>query len=94
MPWEVLVVDHASIDETAAVARRCWPRDHPVPLRVAVEAMPESSNARLGAFRKARYEFPSFLDDDWVDLNWLQQAAEIMTEHTDVAASFAKKAAV
>src|SRR5690348_8092021 len=35
--WEVLVVDNASTDDTAEVARRCWPADAPAPLRVVGE---------------------------------------------------------
>src|SRR6185437_5482655 len=32
--WEVLVVDNASTDDTAEVARRCWPAHAPAPLRI------------------------------------------------------------
>ena len=35
--WEVVVVDNASTDGTAAVARTLWPINNPVPLRIVRE---------------------------------------------------------
>jgi cellulose synthase/poly-beta-1,6-N-acetylglucosamine synthase-like glycosyltransferase len=53
------------------------------------------SNARQRAFREARYEFVSFVDDDnWVAPDWVEMVARVMSEHPDVAACFGKKASI
>jgi glycosyltransferase involved in cell wall biosynthesis len=94
-PWEVLVVDNASTDNTADVARRNWPTGHSIPLRIAHESKPGQANARKCAFREARYELLSFIDDDnWVAPNWVESVVLVMNEHPDAAACFGKKRSV
>lgn len=84
-PWEVIVVDNASTDATARVARTHWPADAPAPLRVVPEPEPGLSHARHRGFREARYAFVSFIDDDnWVCPTWVRTACEVMSEHPDV----------
>ena len=86
-PWEVLIVDNASTDNTAEVARRCWPRDSPTELRIVEECKPGLSNARARAFSEARYEIVSFVDDDnWVCPEWVTRIAAVMTAHAEVGA--------
>jgi hypothetical protein len=77
--WEVLVIDNASTDDTAEVARRCWPADAPAPLRVVREPRLGTANARRCGLIEARYEIISFVDDDnWLAANWLVTMNEIM----------------
>jgi len=79
--WEVVVVDNASTDDTAAVARRCWQGFEKVPLRVVSEPRLGLSNARERAFKEASYELVTFVDDDnWVDEHWIKVVSEVMSE--------------
>jgi glycosyltransferase involved in cell wall biosynthesis len=95
LPWEVLVIDNGSTDDTAGVARTHWAPDHSVPLRIAREPKPGLSNARKCAFREAHYELISFIDDDnWVAPNWVETVALVMNEHPDAAICFGKKESV
>jgi glycosyltransferase involved in cell wall biosynthesis len=83
----VLVVDNASTDGSAEVARRCWPADASAALRVVSEPALGLSNARRRAFSSARYELVSFVDDDnWVDPDWAATAEGVMAEHPDAGA--------
>ncbi len=85
--WEVLLVDNASTDDTAAAARRCWPADAPAPLRVVREPRLGLSHARRRAFEEARYEVVSFVDDDnWVAPNWVEVASRAIAANPDVGA--------
>lgn len=87
LPWEVLVVDNASTDDTAATARACWPAAAPAPLRVVAEAAPGLSHARACGFAHARYALVSFVDDDnWVCPDWVRLVAEIMAQHPEAGA--------
>ena len=62
--WEVLVIDNASTNDTAAVARGAWPSAAPAPLRIVVEPRLGLGHARARGLTEARYEVVSFVDDD------------------------------
>lgn len=86
VPWEVLVVDNASTDSTAEVARQCW-SDSAVPLRVVREAKPGLSQARACAVANSESEIISFIDDDnWVAPNWVDVVWEVMSANPQVGA--------
>ncbi|MGA8567088.1 MAG: glycosyltransferase [Candidatus Binataceae bacterium] len=85
--WEVLVIDNASTDDTAEVARRCWPADAPAPLRIVREPRLGTANARRRGLNEARYEIVSFVDDDnWLAPNWLGLVNEIMSRDPHLGA--------
>jgi hypothetical protein len=74
VPWEVLLVDNASTDDTAKVALSCW-GEGPVPLRVVPEPRRGRQSATERGLKEARYEFVGFVDDDnWVAPDWVQVA--------------------
>jgi hypothetical protein len=78
--WEVIVVDNASTDGTAEVARRCWPPDAPAPLRIVDEPRLGLSNARGRGLVEASHEIVSFVDDDnWVADSWVRTVSELMS---------------
>src|SRR5947207_1388488 len=62
IPWEVIVIDNASSDRTAEVARACWADNARVALRLVREPQLGLSHARLRAIIEARYELVSFID--------------------------------
>jgi glycosyltransferase involved in cell wall biosynthesis len=85
--WELLIVDNASTDGTGAVARRCWPDRHDVPLTVVEEPRLGLAHARACGIRHARYEFLAFVDDDnWLEEGWLQAAFEVFRDQPGVGA--------
>lgn len=87
LPWEVLLVDNASTDDTASCAQGLWPADSPCRLRVVREAKVGLSHARRRGFAEARYEYISFIDDDnWVIPEWVGLVDEIFSTYPAVAA--------
>jgi len=83
--WEVILVDNASTDDTAAVAARCWPVNHRVSLRVAHEPRLGSRYARERGLAEAQFEIVSFVDDDnWVCEDWVQVLTEVIHAHPEV----------
>ena len=83
--WEIVVVDNASTDNTAAVARTLWPTNNPVPLTIVRESEQGLSNARRCGVFSAKHDIVSFVDDDnWVDENWIALTAKIFAENHDI----------
>ncbi|NOT07450.1 MAG: glycosyltransferase family 2 protein [Gemmatimonadales bacterium] len=86
VPWEVVVVDNASTDGTAEVARRHWD-GAPVALRVVREPELGLGHARRRGIGEAKFDLICFVDDDnWLAPDWLATAAAIMGSHSDVGA--------
>lgn len=78
-PWEVVVVDNASTDGTARVARSCW-QNGPAPLRVVGEPCLGVRYARERGLAEAKYSFLGFVDDDnWVANDWVRSAYGIIS---------------
>lgn len=87
VPWEVVIVDNASTDQTSSVARRLWPQGLPVSLRVVQEPQLGLAYARVRGITEARYEFLTFVDDDnWLEPNWIQTTYEVMLDHPEIGA--------
>lgn len=87
IPWEVIVVDNASKDDTAKVALSCWPKSAPAPLKVVHEPRLGLAFARERGFSESRYEVVSFIDDDnWVYPDWVKVVSEVMEKHPEVGA--------
>ncbi len=87
LPWEVILVNNASTDDTVQKARNCWPQDAWVPLRIVDEPKPGISHARCKGFQVANYEFISFVDDDnFVSPSWIKTAFDIMSRDDRIGA--------
>jgi glycosyltransferase involved in cell wall biosynthesis len=82
-PWEVIVVDNASSDETPQLlADHRW-RPPGVPVRVVRELTLGLSNARNRAIKEAKGEYLLFVDDDETpDPQWLVAYEHDMLAHT------------
>ena len=86
IPWELLIIDNASTDETAEVARSCW-RNAPAPLRVVNESRLGVRYARERGLNEAKYTVLGFVDDDnWVAPDWVRTAYEIISSDSRLAA--------
>ena len=87
LPWEIVVVDNASTDETSKIALNCWHKNLAVPLRIVYQPEIGLSHARSRALDEARYELVSFVDDDnWVCPSWVQMVANLMAERAEIGA--------
>jgi len=88
LPWEVLVIDNASMDDTAETALRCWPSVALAPLRVVSEPQAGLSHARIRGIQEARHEIISFIDDDnWVSTDWIKRVDAIFVNCPEIGAS-------
>jgi glycosyltransferase involved in cell wall biosynthesis len=95
LQWEIIVVNNASTDDTAAVAVANWPAQAPAPLRVIDELQAGLGYARVRAIREARFEVISFLDDDnWAAADWLARVELIFALHPEVGVCGGRSEAV
>lgn len=84
IPWEVILVDNASTDNTREVALNSWKGD-PEKFRVICENQPGLSHARMYGIANSRYEYLSFVDDDnWVENNWIEEVFDILHTNSNV----------
>ena len=69
IPWEVILADNASTDDSAAVGQSEWAKHHlpEIPFRVIYQPKPGKLYALRNAISEARYEYIITCDDD----NWL-----------------------
>jgi len=87
IPWEVIVVDNGSTDNTADRARALWDKIAHGRLRIVNEPLLGLSNARRRGLEEARYEYVSFIDDDnWICHDWIQVIYDVMGGHPEVGA--------
>ena len=93
--WQVIVVDNASTDNTAAIARETWPSNARIPLRVLAEPRPGLSNARRCGYENSAGEVICYVDDDnWVSEDWVCRVRNIFASHPDVGACGGRGSAV
>ncbi len=79
-PFEILVVDDGSTDDTGDLVRRLR-RDYPVPLHYLQQANQKQGSARNLGSRKAGGDFLVFLGDDTVPAsNFLEEHAKARTK--------------
>jgi GT2 family glycosyltransferase len=85
-PWEVVLVDNLSADDTASVACSCW-QNGPAPLRVVEEPRLGVRYARERGLAEANYAFLGFVDDDnWVANDWVCTAYDIISSDSRLGA--------
>lgn len=80
IPWEVIIVNNASTDDTVEVAKKEWEQYQlSVSFKVVDQPKPGLSYARDKGFTTAQYEYCLFCDDDnWLDKEYIRIASEIM----------------
>lgn len=87
-PWEVILVDNASKDDTSQVARSEWDKYNlDIPLHIYHQPRPGLSYARDLGISHANYEFLLFCDDDnWLSENYIELAFESMSTNEMISA--------
>lgn len=80
LPWEVILVDNNSTDDTAAIAQEVWNSlNVNVSFSIVHETQPGLSFARNLGFKTANYEYCLFCDDDnWLHHDYIRLAHQIM----------------
>src|ERR1017187_9433605 len=81
LPWEVILVDNGSTDDTVEVSLGFWPETIPAPLRVVYEPKLGRSNALRAGWKATRYPIVCTVDDDnWLDPLYIWVTASVMHE--------------
>ncbi len=87
--WEVIVVDNASTDDTAALSEQTWnaiPGDKPY-FKLISELKPGLTSARKRGISESQFDYVLFCDDDnWLGENYLNTALKIMDSHPEIGA--------
>lgn len=95
LPWEILVIDNASTDDTPRLLDSLPRGREDVQMRSVRESNLGLNLARQRAFLEARYDVVSFVDDDnFVDRSWVRTVADILSVHPEVGACGGQSEAV
>lgn len=86
IPWEVIVIDNASTDDTSQVARQEWHKyRNTVPFSVLYQPRQGLTFAREMAIEEANYEYVLFCDDDnWLNTEYVDTAYHLMLQHPNI----------
>ncbi|GIZ10051.1 glycosyltransferase [Flavobacterium sp. UMI-01] len=86
--WEILIIDNASTDDTAAVASDLLEKnktENSPFFKIIKEVKPGLSAARMCGINHASFDFLLFCDDDnWLVKSYLQDALAIIAAHSNV----------
>ena len=83
-PFEIVIVDNNSTDDTAAVARSLM-ESHPGKVRYIVERKQGNAHARNRGIESARGQIIAFIDDDvTVKNNWLATLKKVLDARGDL----------
>lgn len=87
-PVELIVIDNASTDATASIAKNIWQQlGQPFPLKSIAETKPGLSYARLAGISAAQFENLVFCDDDnRLHENYLTEAIKIFETNNSIGA--------
>lgn len=88
-PCEIVIVDNASTDNTASLARETWDAlGASIPMRIINESKPGLSHAREAGINASSYTYIIFCDDDnWLEENYIATAFSIMESDSQIGAS-------
>jgi glycosyltransferase involved in cell wall biosynthesis len=87
IPWELIVVDNASLDNTAETALKQWKKyDSATPFRVIHQPILGKKHALEKGMKTAKHECMLICDDDnWLHRDYVKIAYEVMEQHPEVA---------
>ncbi|AHM60591.1 family 2 glycosyl transferase [Flammeovirgaceae bacterium 311] len=81
--WELILVDNASTDNTAQLAREEWSKyNSSASFRIVYQPIPGLSNAREMGFATAQYDYIIMCDDDnWLKEDYVEIAFDVMQQN-------------
>jgi glycosyltransferase involved in cell wall biosynthesis len=87
IPWELIIINNASTDNTPEIAVREWRKyENPVSFTVISEPRQGLSFARERGFNEARFDYILLCDDDnWLQPDFISIAREIMMGNPRIA---------
>lgn len=86
IPWDVVVVDSASTDDTPSVLA-AWQKEFPDRLRVIRLERPGTGRARVAAAESTNANLLAFTDDDcYAEADYLEQIVEAFSGCSDLGA--------
>lgn len=88
IPWELLIIDNGSTDDSGLVARLEWQKHRvSTPMRVVNEPALGLSHARARGFKEAQYEYMVLCDDDnWLESDYVATAHAILSGNSNIGA--------
>jgi glycosyltransferase involved in cell wall biosynthesis len=86
LPWELILINNASTDDTPEVALQQWAQlGNPAPLRIIEEPRPGTDHARRTGVFSARFSIILFCDDDnWLAPDYLLTGWQFLESHLEV----------
>jgi len=89
MPWEVLLVDNNSTDDTVQKARNFWNND--AKLRIINEPKQGAGFASFRGMKEANYSYIGFVDqDNWVRSDWMIKSVTYLESSEEIGIVCAK----
>ncbi len=83
--WEMVLIDNASTDHTAEIAKQIW--NSSIPFKVVTEPKLGVGHARNRGFRESAHEIICFVDDDnHLSPDWVETVYRKMEQHPDAGA--------
>ena len=89
IPWEIIVIDNASTDSTAIVAKREWEKytAKTVDFKILAQPVPGKNHAFDTGLKAAKYEYILTCDDDnWLFPDYIARAFQIMSSDEKLGA--------
>lgn len=86
IPWEVVLVDNNSSDETAVIAKELWKNyGKPAELNVLHENTPGLYFARQKGIVASKFDFIIFCDDDnWLATDYVQKVYDTLSANSSI----------
>ncbi len=86
LPWEIILVDNVSTDNSKETAITEWAKhDSKVELRIVDQPIPGKQPALEKGYEHARYEYLITCDDDnWLCNNYIETCAKLMKANNNI----------
>ena len=96
LQWEIIVIDNGSKDDIYEVAKLSWKRlQSDISFRIFNQSIPGKTAALKLGYKSAKYEYIIICDDDnWLNVDYVQRAFDLMNADETVAALGGKGIAV